>query len=124
MDGGIAAANQGHDVVMTPTSHCYFDYYQGKTGEPKAWGGFLPLETVYAFEPTPPALSAEKAKHILARAGNLWSEIFPTTPMCNTWLIPRLRDGRGDLERSEAEELGRLPKTSGGASTAAEGARR
>ena len=56
IDGGIAAANAGHDVVMTPTSHCYFDFYQAKSGEPKAIGGFLPLKLVYSFEPVPAAL--------------------------------------------------------------------
>ena len=56
-EGGIAAANAGHDVVMSPTSHCYFDYAQGRgPHEPEAIGGFLPLETVYAFEPLPAAL--------------------------------------------------------------------
>src|SRR5262249_49498546 len=53
--GGITAAKSAHDVVMSPTSNCYFDYYQAKDGkgEPKGIGGFLPLETVYAYEPWP-----------------------------------------------------------------------
>ena len=55
--GGIAAATAGHDVVMSPTSHCYFDYAQAQgPGEPECIGGFIPLSTVYEFEPTPPTL--------------------------------------------------------------------
>ena len=52
--GGIAAAQAGHDVVMSPTTHCYLDYAQAKgPGEPESIGGFIPLETVYAYEPVP-----------------------------------------------------------------------
>lgn len=74
--GGIAAAKANHDVVMSPTSHLYLDFYQAKDrkGEPHAIGGFLPLETVYAFEPVPAELTPDQAKHILGAQGNLWSE--------------------------------------------------
>ncbi len=89
MNGGIAAANAGHDVVMTPASHCYFDYLQAKTGEPKGIGGFLPLETVYQFEPVPASLSADKAKHILGGGGNLWSEYFPNYAQVQYMTYPR-----------------------------------
>jgi hexosaminidase len=77
IEGGIEAAKSGHDVVMTPTSKCYFDYYQGLSGEPKAIGGFVPVDTVYAYEPVPTALSPEEAKHILGAQGNLWTEWIP-----------------------------------------------
>ena len=50
--GGIAAAKLNHDVVMTPNSHCYFDYSQARTGEPNGIGGFIPLDRVYKFNPT------------------------------------------------------------------------
>jgi hexosaminidase len=89
MGGGIAAANSGHDVVMTPTSHCYFDYYQAKNGEPKAIGGLLPLEKVYSFEPVPPSLAADKIKHILGAGGNLWSEYLPNYAMVQYMAYPR-----------------------------------
>ncbi|NIP95924.1 MAG: family 20 glycosylhydrolase, partial [Akkermansiaceae bacterium] len=57
--GGIEAARMGHDVVMTPTSHLYFDYYQSedRDNEPLAIGGFLPLETVYGYDPVPAELT-------------------------------------------------------------------
>jgi hexosaminidase len=89
IEGGIAAARAGHDVVMTPVSHCYFDYYQAKTGEPKAIGGFLPLETVYAFEPVPAALDADQAKHVLGGGGNLWTEFVPNYAHVQYMVYPR-----------------------------------
>src|SRR6266702_3459429 len=74
MDGGSAAAQAGHDVVMTPTSNTYFDYYQSQdiAQEPLAIGGFLPLETVYAYEPVPPALDSTQAKRVLGTQGQIW----------------------------------------------------
>jgi len=88
--GGIDAAKSGHDVVMTPTSHCYFDYYQGTFGEPKAIGGYLPIDTVYAFEPVPSELTAEEAKHILGGQGNVWTEWMPTAKQVEYMVLPRL----------------------------------
>jgi len=74
-EGGIKTAQAGHDVVMAPTSHTYFDYYQGPAQtEPKAIGGFIPLEKVYGFEPVPEVLDAEQAKHVLGGQGQLWGE--------------------------------------------------
>jgi hexosaminidase len=73
--GGIAAAQAGHDVVTAPTSHTYFDYYQGpKETEPRAIGGLIPLEKVYTFEPVPGELSAAQAAHVLGGQGQLWGE--------------------------------------------------
>ncbi len=89
IEGGIAAANAGHDVVMTPVTHCYFDYRQAATGEPRAIGGFLPLKTVYSFEPVPPALAADKARHILGGGGNLWTEFFPNYAHVQYMAYPR-----------------------------------
>ncbi len=90
MAGGIEAARSGHDVVMSPTSHCYFDYYQGRVDEPKAIGGFLPLEKVYSFEPIPPGLSASEASHILGAQANLWTEYISSTDHAEYMLFPRL----------------------------------
>jgi hexosaminidase len=77
IQGGIEAAKSGHDVVMTPTTHCYFDYYQGEAGEPKAIGEFLPIDTVYSYEPVPASLSPEESKHVLGAQGNVWTEWMP-----------------------------------------------
>ncbi len=89
-DGGIEAANAGHDVVMTPTSHCYFDYYQALQGEPLGIGGFLPLEKVYSFEPVPPNIDPEKEHHILGGQANVWTEYITTPEHAEYMLLPRL----------------------------------
>jgi len=89
--GGISAARSGHDVVMTPTSHCYFDYYQGEAAfEPLAIGGFLPLGRVYAFEPVPAELSPEEAKRVLGVQANLWTEYVSNPDHARYMLYPRL----------------------------------
>jgi hexosaminidase len=91
MDGGIAAARQAHDVVMTPGSYCYLNDYQGKPAtEPPAGGGVLTLHRVYSFEPIPPELSADEAKHILGGQGCLWGEYVPTPKHAEYMLLPRL----------------------------------
>jgi len=73
--GGITAAQAGHDVVMAPTSHTYFDYYQGPPeNEPRAIGGHIPVEKTYSFEPIPTELTAEQARYILGGQGQLWGE--------------------------------------------------
>ncbi len=89
--GGIAAARAGHDVVMSPTSHCYFDYYQSRDRkkEPPAIGGFLPLEKVYAFEPVPAALNAKEARHVLGAQGNVWTEYIPDGKQVEYMAWPR-----------------------------------
>jgi len=89
IDGGIAAATSGHDVVMSPTSNCYFDYTQGVTGEPWAVGAYLPLERVYAYEPVPGGLTPEQARHILGAQGNVWTEYIPFPPQAEYMAFPR-----------------------------------
>lgn len=77
MEGAIAAARAGHDVIASPTSHCYLDYAQVRLpGEPTRMG-FIDLRTAYSFEPTPPRLSDEEARHILGLEGNMWTEHAP-----------------------------------------------
>ena len=91
MEGGIEAARQGHDVIMTPTSHCYFDYYQADPEqEPLAIRGLTPLEKVYSFEPVPEMLSAEDAEHILGAQGNVWTEYMATTDYVEYMVFPRM----------------------------------
>ncbi len=76
--GGIEAAKSQHNVIMTPTSHCYFDYYQSvHPDEPLAIGGFLPLEKVYHYNVIPEELNANEAKYILGGQANLWTEYIP-----------------------------------------------
>lgn len=77
--GGIKAAESGHNVIMTPTSHCYFDYYQSVNDtEPLAIGGYLPLQKVYEWDPIPDELDEAYHKYILGGQGNVWTEYMPT----------------------------------------------
>ncbi len=78
--GGIEAARQGHDVVMSPTSHCYLDYSYHTT----------PLEKSYSYEPIPEELTADEAKHVLGVEGNLWAERVPTRDRLDFQVFPRM----------------------------------
>ncbi len=90
--GGIAAAKAGHDVIMAPNSHTYFDHLQSRDrrAEPLSIGGFLPLDTVYAFDPIPPSLSEAEAKHVLGAQAQLWSEYLPTPKAIEYMMFPRM----------------------------------
>ena len=89
--GGIAAARQGHDVIMTPDSYLYFDHYQGdRTREPLAIGGMLPIEKVYSYNPVPAVLSDQEREHILGAQANLWTEYIADSRQAEYMLFPRL----------------------------------
>ncbi|QIH31990.1 family 20 glycosylhydrolase [Sphingobacterium sp. DR205] len=89
-DGGINAANAGHDVIMTPGSHLYFDSYQtDPRTQPEAIGGYLTLDKVYSYDPIPNAIQADKAKHILGAQANIWTEYVPTTEHVEYMVFPR-----------------------------------
>jgi hexosaminidase len=91
VQGGIEAARQGHDVIMTPTSHLYLDYYQGDPEtEPLAIGGYLPLETVYGFEPIPEELTETEARHVIGAQGNVWTEYMKTEDHVEYMVFPRM----------------------------------
>lgn len=90
-EGGIAAAKQHHDVVMTPTDFAYFDYYQGNPkNEPIAIGGYVPIEKVYSFNPIPKDLSGAESKFVLGAQGNLWTEYIKTTDHVEYMVFPRI----------------------------------
>ena len=92
VDGGIEAAKQGHDCIMSPNSFMYFDYYQTtRTGEePLAIGGYVPVEKVYSFEPIDSSLTAEQQKHIIGVQSNLWTEYVPTFSHVEYMELPRM----------------------------------
>jgi hexosaminidase len=91
VDGGIEAAKKGHDVIMTPGTHCYFDHYQSDpTSEPEAIGGYTPVKHVYTFDPIPPELTEEEAKHVLGGQGNVWTEWIETDEHCEYMILPRM----------------------------------
>lgn len=89
--GGIEAAKQNHDVIMTPGNPVYFDHFQGDPAtEPIGIGGFNTLKRVYDYEPVPKELNEEQAKHVLGAQANLWTEYIPTTQHAEYMVLPRL----------------------------------
>ena len=91
--GGAESAASGHDVVMSPNALAYFDHYQStnRVAEPKAIGGFLPLEKIYTkFEPVPEKLAPEFHAHVLGGQGNLWTEYVPNLKQVEYMMFPRL----------------------------------
>lgn len=90
--GGIEAAKLKHDVIMTPNTYMYFDYYQSKDveHEPLAIGGYLPLEKVYSFEPFAPSLTPEEQKYIIGVQANLWTEYMPEYKQVEYMELPRM----------------------------------
>ncbi|MAW94379.1 MULTISPECIES: family 20 glycosylhydrolase [unclassified Leeuwenhoekiella] len=90
-EGGIAAAKDAHYVVMSPGSHLYFDHGQGDPDqEPLNIGGYLPLEKVYSYKPTPDALSDEEAKYIMGAQANVWTEYLPNSDSREYMVFPRI----------------------------------
>jgi hexosaminidase len=92
--GGAEAAAAGHDVVMSPSrpvDYSYFDHYQSrdKQREPKAIGGYLPLEQVYRFEPIPEKLAPQLQHHVLGAQGNLWTEYIANAAYLDYMTYPR-----------------------------------
>ena len=90
--GGIEAAKQHHDVIMSPNTYLYFDYYQSKDveNEPEAIGGYLPIERVYSYEPMPKSLTPEEQKYIKGVQANLWTEYIPTFSQVEYMELPRM----------------------------------
>ena len=90
--GGIEGARRGHDVIMTPSTHLYFDFYQSpdQSSEPKAIGGYTPVEKVYNYEPVPAVLTPDEQKHILGVQANLWTEYIPSFKQVQYMELPRI----------------------------------
>ena len=89
--GGIEAAKQKHDVIMTPNTYLYFDYYQSQdiANEPFAIGGYLPVDRVYSYEPLPAELTPAEQKYIIGVQANLWTEYIPTFSHAQYMVLPR-----------------------------------
>ncbi|MDP2365976.1 MAG: family 20 glycosylhydrolase, partial [Ignavibacteria bacterium] len=77
--GAIDAAKQGHDVIVSPTSHCYYDYPVDVTD----------MQKVYSFDPVPPELTDDERKHVLGSEGNMWTEYAPQE-LVDDRLFPRM----------------------------------
>lgn len=114
--GGIEAAKQKHDVIMTPNTYMYFDYYQSTDidQEPMAIGGYIPLEKVYSFEPLPASLTPEEQKYIIGVQANLWTEYIPDYKQVEYMELPRmaaLAEVQWTLpeQKDYADFVGRIP---------------
>jgi len=121
--GGIEAAKMGRDVVMTPSSHLYFDFQQVDEADElgATWGGYpIPLKLVYAYDPIPAELSDAEAVHILGAQGSVWTEHIQTPSQVEYMVVPRMlglseiawtsmeRRGWDDFERRVIGEYGRF----------------
>jgi hexosaminidase len=88
--GGIEAAKQHHNVIMTPGHSCYLDHYQNNPAdEPLAIGGYTTTSDCYNYNPTPDELSAEEKKYILGVQGNIWTEYMPNSDHVEYMAYPR-----------------------------------
>jgi hexosaminidase len=89
--GGIEAANQQHNVVMSPGTHCYFDHYQGDPElEPIAIGGYTTVEKVYSYDPVPAGLNDSMEKYIMGAQGNVWTEYILDEAHVEYMALPRM----------------------------------
>ena len=116
-EGAIAAANAGHDVVLSPAPTLYLDYLQSDAhDEPPGRPTLSTLQDVYTFDPVPPEIDATQAKHVLGAQANLWTEYMPTLARAEHAIFPRIaalaeldwspaatRDWRGFLARLPAQ---------------------
>lgn len=117
VNGGIVAAQQKHDVIMTPNTYLYFDYYQTDDidGEPFGIGGYLPVKKVYDYEPLPTTLNDDEKKHILGVQANLWTEYIPNFRHVEYMTLPRMA-ALSEIQWSKPEQknysvfLNRIPK--------------
>ena len=90
-EGGIEAARQKHKVIMTPGDECYIDHYQESPEfAPLAIGGFLPLDSVYVYNPLPTELTPEEQAYIIGTQANVWGEYIQTPEYFEYMAFPRL----------------------------------
>ncbi len=89
-EGGIAAAKQHHQVIMTPGSHVYFDHSQVKPDDSLTIGGLTTVRKVYSYEPVPKELSAAESKYVMGAQANVWSEYLENSPKVEYQIFPRI----------------------------------
>ncbi len=89
-EGGIAAAQQKHNVIMTPGKYVYFDHAQTKSSDSLTIGGYLPLDTVYNYQPIPKELAELEAHYVLGAQANMWTEYMGNTKKVEYMAFPRM----------------------------------
>ena len=91
-ENGIKAAQKGHDVIMVPASHLYFDYYQSDdiANEPLAIGGYIPVERVLEFQPLPKELTEEEKNRVIGLQANIWTEYIASFRHLQYMALPRM----------------------------------
>lgn len=90
-DGGLEAAGKGHMAIMTPGEFCYLDSYQDAPNtQHVAFGGYLPLEKVYSYNPSPDSIGCDRASRIYGVQGNVWAEYIPTKEQNEYMIYPRI----------------------------------
>jgi hexosaminidase len=89
-EGGIAAAKENHQVIMTPGSHVYLDHSQTKDEKEVTIGGFTSLEKIYSYEPIPKELNEQQGKFVLGAQGNVWTEYMANPVKVEYMIFPRL----------------------------------
>lgn len=105
IEPGERGAKLGHDVIMTPTSHCYFDYKQNENEdtEPEGQHQLITVEKVYSLDPAPANMPAENRKHILGAQGNLWSEYIAYPNRAEYAVLPRMA-ALSDIQWTQPEK--------------------
>ena len=105
-EGGVRAARAGHDVVMTPSSHCYLDHRQGEgVAEPGVPGTVLDCETVYSFDPVPPEAAAPAAPGKDEATQDAAADAAAAAEEEEDYVfVPRAVAGAGEAEESEEEK--------------------
>ena len=90
--GGIAAAKAKHKVIMTPSSHCYFDYPQSQADNNNVpdWMKVTTVETVYKYEPVPKELNEKESGYVLGGQGNVWTEFISNPSKAEYMMFPRM----------------------------------
>ncbi|XVJ65356.1 MAG: beta-N-acetylhexosaminidase [Lacibacter sp.] len=88
--GGIEAAKQKHQVIMTPGKPVYFDHTQSKNEDSVTIGGYNPIEAVYAYDPVPKELNEEEGKYVLGAQANVWTEYMNNTKKIEYMIFPRM----------------------------------
>jgi hexosaminidase len=89
-EGGIAAAKQNHEVIMTPGGWVYFDHSQTKQEDSVTIGGYTPLDKTYGYEPIPTALSGDQGKYVLGAQANVWTEYMAYPSKVEYMIFPRM----------------------------------